>query len=61
MTLNKTEANSTVMRERITHLTTQLKDVETALAVSEAALKVADEKVEGLKVSGQEFSSPFSD
>ena len=50
MALNKKDANATVMRERINLLTTQLKDVETALSVSEGALKLADDKVEGMKV-----------
>ncbi|XP_005105360.1 golgin subfamily A member 4 isoform X2 [Aplysia californica] len=49
MSMNKAEADHTVMRERIKNLTTQLKDVETALAVSEGAVKAGEDKVEGLK------------
>ena len=50
MSLNKSESDQQVMRERIKHLTNQVKDVETALRVSEGAMKGADDKVEALKV-----------
>ena len=50
VSLSKTESEYSVLKERSKSLATQLRDTETALAVSESALKAAEDKVETLKV-----------
>ncbi|RUS77272.1 hypothetical protein EGW08_014963 [Elysia chlorotica] len=49
LSLSKSESEYSVLKERSKTLATQLRDTETALGVSEGALKASDDKVESLK------------
>ncbi|GFO50406.1 interaptin-like isoform x1 [Plakobranchus ocellatus] len=49
ISLSKSESEYNVLKERGKTLATQLRDTETALNISEAALKAAEDKVEALK------------